>query len=72
MIYFIDSKHSTEEVPVSLLEQCGLQASGQAQLSQEPYEMVNKLGFVVNYSITPKNAPIFSALFLGFWVLFYE
>lgn len=59
MIYFIDSKHSIEEVPVSLLEQCGLQASGQARVSQEPCEMVNKPGFVVYYSITQKNAPIF-------------
>lgn len=59
MIYFIDSKHSIEEVPVSLLEQCGLQVSGQARVSQEPCEMVNKLGFVVYYSITRKNAPIF-------------
>lgn len=59
MIYFIDSKHSTKEVPVSLLEQCGLHASGQAQLSQESYEMVNKLGFAVYYPITKKMLPYF-------------
>lgn len=52
MIYFIDSKPSIKEVPVSLLSQCGLQASGQAWVSQESHEMVNKLGFVMYYSIS--------------------
>lgn len=72
MIEFRDSKHSIKEVPISLFEQCGLQASGQAWVSEESYEMVNKLGLVLCDSNTWKNAPIFWALFSGSWVLFHE
>lgn len=46
LFYLLHTQYK-KEVPVSLLEQCSLQASGPAQVSQKSDEMVNKLGFVM-------------------------